>query len=347
MSLDIRENSSLMPFHSFGFDCRAKALVEVHSIEELKLAYSHPNYLATPKVVLGGGSNTVFTESFEGLVIVNRIMGKQVTETDSAWTIHVGSGENWHDLVMWSLQQQIFGLENLALIPGTVGAAPVQNIGAYGVEFGTVCDYVDALCIATGEVRRLSQDECQFAYRDSIFKGELKGRVVIVGVGIKLSKQWRPNLGYGALAELAQLSELDAEQVAEHVIKQRDAKLPDPAVLGNAGSFFKNPVVPQSVVDALEAEFEVVPVYPTGVQGQSKLAAGWLIDKAGLKGKRFNGVGVHIDQALVLVNHGEGTASELIELAGFIVAEVKQRFGVTLEPEVRLLDNQGNLCWKS
>ncbi|USD39638.1 UDP-N-acetylmuramate dehydrogenase [Ferrimonas sp. SCSIO 43195] len=341
----MRTNCSLIPYHSFGLQSTAKALVEVHSADELRQAYFAPDYQDVPKLVLGSGSNTVFLQPFEGLIIINRIMGRSLQQTEEGVLVHLGAGEDWHTSVMWSLSEGIHGLENLALIPGTAGAAPVQNIGAYGVEFASVCAYVDVMDIDTGAMRRLAAEACQFGYRDSIFKGELKGKVVIVGVGLRLSRDWQPQLGYGPLKTLQSRQALTAAVVAEHIMTVRKQKLPDPKLLGNAGSFFKNPVVSQPCYLALKRRHPEMPAFATGSNGDMKLAAGWLIDQAGLKGYRHQGVGVHEQQALVLVNYGDGTADDLIGLASKVVAEVESRFGVTLTPEVRLLDRSGNQCW--
>ena len=341
MSLNIHKECCLIPYHSFRLPSTALALVEVHSAEEMAEAWRLEAYADCPKLVLGSGSNTVFVERFEGLVIVNRIKGRQVVDEGSDWLVKLGAGEDWHDAVMWSLSQGISGLENLSLIPGTAGAAPVQNIGAYGMEFSDLCAYVDVLDLEQGRVSRLSQEECRFGYRDSIFKGELKGRVVILGVGLHLPKQWSPRLNYGPLKAL---SEPSAQAIAERVMSVRREKLPDPEVLGNAGSFFKNPVVPNAVGKDLQQRHPNMPAYPAG-EGQMKLAAGWLIEQSGMKGAKLDGVGVHQDQALVLVNHGEGTAEQLLALATQVVKRVSERFGVVLEPEVRLLNRQGEQCW--
>ncbi|WP_245568398.1 UDP-N-acetylmuramate dehydrogenase [Ferrimonas futtsuensis] len=341
MSLNIRKECCLTPYHSFRLPGTALALVEVQSAEEMAEAWSLEAYASSPKLVLGSGSNTVFVERFEGLVIVNRIKGREVIDEGADWLVELGAGEDWHEAVMWSLSLGISGLENLSLIPGTAGAAPVQNIGAYGMELSDVCAYVDILDLEQGQLRRLSQEECRFGYRDSIFKGELKGRVVIVGVGLRLAKAWSPQLNYGPLRDL---SDTCAHAIAERVMRVRREKLPDPSVLGNAGSFFKNPVVPNAVGKDLQSRHPNMPAYPAG-EGQMKLAAGWLIEQSGMKGAKHHGVGVHQDQALVLVNHGEGTAEQLLALATQVVKRVSERFGVVLEPEVRLLNRLGEQCW--
>ncbi|SDK43516.1 UDP-N-acetylmuramate dehydrogenase [Ferrimonas sediminum] len=347
MALDIRTNCSLIPYHSFGLQSTAKALVEIHTPEELREVYFAPDYRDVPKLVLGSGSNTVFLQPFDGLIIINRILGRHQQPTEDGVLVHLGAGEDWHTAVMWSLAEGIHGLENLALIPGTAGAAPVQNIGAYGVEFASVCAYVDVLEIDSGETRRLNASDCQFGYRDSIFKGELKDKVVIVGVGLRLSRDWKPQLAYGPLKTLQSQQALSAAAVAEHIMLVRRQKLPDPKLLGNAGSFFKNPVVSQAVYLDLKQRYPEMPAFASGANGNMKLAAGWLIDQAGLKGYRHQGVGVHEQQALVLVNYGNGTADELISLATKVATEVQSRFGVTLIPEVRLLDRTGNQHWGS
>ncbi|TKB46572.1 UDP-N-acetylmuramate dehydrogenase [Ferrimonas sediminicola] len=337
----MRTECCLIPYHSFGLPSTAEALVEVTSAEEMAEAWNLEAYRGGPRMVLGGGSNTVFVERYQGLVIVNRIKGREVIDEGGSWLLRVGAGEDWHDLVMWSLSQRIYGLENLSLIPGTAGAAPVQNIGAYGMEFASVCAHVQVLDLETGHLRLLTAEQCQFGYRDSIFKRELKDRAVILGVGIRLPKRWCPRLSYGPLRELDTPT---AEMIADKVMTVRRQKLPDPRNLGNAGSFFKNPIVPDAVGRDLLSRYPQMPAYPAG-EGQMKLAAGWLIEQSGLKGVTLEGVGVHAQQALVLVNHGTGTAAQLLRLAREVVARVSDRFGVVLEPEVRLLDSRGEQHW--
>ncbi|BBN83145.1 UDP-N-acetylenolpyruvoylglucosamine reductase [Pseudoalteromonas sp. A25] len=301
-----------------------------------------------PFCLLGEGSNSVFIEDFAGVVIKLGLKGIAIHEHDEYWSIEVGAGENWHQLVLQLLEKGIAGLENLALIPGTVGAAPVQNIGAYGVELAKFVEYVEGFDIKTKQRVRLNTEQCQFGYRDSIFKHALKGCFVITQVGLKITKQWQPELSYGPLQHLKH-THPSAWQVCQAVIAIRQSKLPDPSVLANAGSFFKNPVVSNEHASKLKQQFADIPTYYVN-DAQQKLAAGWLIEQAGLKGHQIGGIAVYHQQALVLVNQGNGSADELVTMIKYIQQQVWERFAVRLEHEVRLLghDNevhiQGVVC---
>lgn len=322
---------SAKPYSTFALDTKLVELVELDSLAEL-MTYQPE---ATP-LLLGEGSNSIFLTDQHRTVL--RYLAKSRTvlsENDQQVQLHIEAGDNWHQLVSWTVVQGWWGLENLSLIPGSVGAAPVQNIGAYGAELADCCDYVDFFHWQSREVQRLSKSDCGFAYRDSIFKTALAGLGVIVAVGLTLNKQGRPKLGYKGLEHLNQQSSV--AEVAQAVIAVRQSKLPDPAVLPNCGSFFKNPVVSQSVFDAIQQRHPAMPFYPQA-DGQIKLAAGWLIEQVGLKGQRIGDVGCYEKQALVLVNFGEGTAADLQQMIALIQQKVVTQFAVQLEPEVRLLD---------
>lgn len=341
--------TSLQSFHSFGLDVHAKQIFCATSSDDiLPLWQLSPQ---TPTLMLGEGSNVLFCEDFAGTVVLNRLKGIDVTQTDSHWLLHVASGENWHEFVSWTIANGMFGLENLALIPGVVGSAPIQNIGAYGRELQDFCDYVDVLFLASGETKRLSKAMLHFGYRDSIFKGALKDSVIITAVGFSLAKDWQPQISYGPLQQLAaELSasqqEITAEAIFQRVCQIRREKLPNPSEIGNAGSFFKNPVVSEEAANALLARFPNMPHY-ADEQGKVKLAAGWLIDKCGLKGKTLGGAAVHENQALVLVNKQNATAFDVINLAKLVVENVRQEFNVDLVPEVRLIAKTGEVSWES
>lgn len=334
MSLSI-EPKDLSSMNTLGLVSRAAACVvftddaQLPELTRLARAYEHT-------LVLGGGSNVVLTQHVSGLVICTRTQGVAlVAETPEAWLVEAHAGETWHNFVDTCLANGWAGLENLALIPGTVGAAPVQNIGAYGVELDTRIDQVHAWDIQQGKSRVFSRDECEFSYRDSFFKRQPPGRWLITRVRFRLAKQWAPQLAYpdlSACRELAAAGHITPRQVFDAVCAIRQSKLPDPAVLGNAGSFFKNPVVDASVWQRLKAGFPELVGYPQP-DGTFKLAAGWLIDRAGWKGRRRGAVGVHDRQALVLVNFGGATSTELLALAQDICADVYARFGVRLEQE--------------
>ncbi len=326
---------SLKSFNTFGLDAQAKMGFVLNDEAELDALRGSSWWSdGQPRLLIGEGSNILFTADFDGLVIVNRLKGISVQETADAWLLHVAAGENWPALIQWTLQHQIPGMENLALIPGTVGAAPVQNIGAYGVEFCQFCEYVDTWHFADGHRQRYSAAACQFGYRDSLFKHALHDQVIITSVGLRIPKQWQPVVEYGPLKALG--ANATAEQIFMTVCELRQSKLPDPSLLGNAGSFFKNPVVSATQAAALKQQHPAIPCFAAG-EGQNKLAAGWLIDKAGLKGFRLGNAGVHRDQALVLVNLGNASAAEILQLAKHVASTVKQQFSVQLEPEVRFI----------
>ena len=331
----------LKSFNTFGLDAQAKMGFVLNNEAELDALRGSAWWSdSQPRLLIGEGSNILFTTDFDGLVIVNRLKGISVQETADAWLLHVAAGENWPALIQWTLQHQMPGMENLALIPGTVGAAPVQNIGAYGVEFCQFCEYVDTWHFTDGHRQRYSAAACQFGYRDSLFKHELHDEVIITAVGLRIPKQWQPVVAYGPLKALG--ANATAEQVFMTVCELRQSKLPDPTLLGNAGSFFKNPVVSATQAAALKQQHPAIPCFAAG-EGLNKLAAGWLIDQAGLKGFSLGNAGVHRDQALVLVNLGNASAAEILQLAKHVASTVKQQFTVQLEPEVRFIGKSGEI----
>jgi len=338
----IRYDVDLTTRNTFGMPVHAACMVTLDRSELLHDLASMLSGLPQPHMVLGGGSNLLFAENFKGTLICNRLRGIQVEERQNDRILHVAGGEDWHELVCWSVEHGYPGLENLALIPGLVGAAPVQNIGAFGVEFKDVCEYVDCICLVSGEIRRLSGLDCRFSYRDSIFKHELR-RWMIIRIGIRLRRHWRPVLTYGALAALDQQS--SAQAVVEEVCRLRLSRLPDPLVLGNAGSFFKNPQVPVEHAARLAERYPEMPQFPLDCPEQVKLAAGWLIDQCGLKGQSVGQAAVHHQQALVLVNRGGAKPEDVIALARKVWQTVWKRFQVRLEPEVRLIGALGELSW--
>jgi len=327
---------SLRALNTFGLPATAIRLVRVRNEADVRRIVDHPQLGLMPKLVLGGGSNLVFTQDVEDLVIKVEVPGLRVLREDEhGWVIEAGAGESWHGLVAWSLQQGIPGLENLALIPGTVGATPVQNIGAYGVELKDRFESLDVVDLVTGRTVTLDAVACAFGYRDSVFKRHLLGKAVITRVRLRCPKPWQPVLGYLDLErKMAEHHNPtpDAQTVFDWVCAIRRAKLPDPAVIGNAGSFFKNPVVSmEQCRDIIGRDPEVVH-YPLP-DGTVKLAAGWLIDACGWKGKSIGGAGVYEKQALVLVNRGGATGGEVVTLARAIEESVYGRFGIRLEAE--------------
>ncbi|EOV8484981.1 UDP-N-acetylmuramate dehydrogenase [Klebsiella aerogenes] len=334
-------NLSLKPWNTFGINHSAKAIVLAENEQQLLAAWQAAAAEHQPCLILGEGSNVLFLKDYSGTVIINRIMGIEVSETSEAWRLHVGAGENWHQLVQFALENGMPGLENLALIPGCAGSSPIQNIGAYGVELQRVCEYVDCIELETGRKQRLSAAECRFGYRDSIFKHEYQDRYAIVAVGLWLKKAWQPVLTYGDLTRL-DAQTVTPRQVFDAVCHMRMTKLPDPKVNGNAGSFFKNPVVSAQVAQELLAAFPGAPHYPQA-DGSVKLAAGWLIDQCQLKGKTIGGAAVHRQQALVLINDNQATSDDVVGLAHYVRQQVGEKFNVWLQPEVRFIGEQGEV----
>ncbi|WP_439290981.1 UDP-N-acetylmuramate dehydrogenase [Lonepinella koalarum] len=332
---------SLRHYHTFAIDVQAKNIVEITAVEQFTQVWSTAKADNQPVLLLGEGSNVLFVQDFNGTVLINRLKGIEHRQDNDFHYLHVAGGENWHHLVQWSLSQGIQGLENLALIPGCAGSAPIQNIGAYGVEFKDICDYVEVLDLNQGEVFRLTNEDCGFAYRHSVFKQQYAEGFVVVAVGLKLAKNWQPVLKYGSLANL-DANTVTAQQIFAEVCAIRQAKLPDPKQIGNAGSFFKNPVVTARQFHDLQAEYPTIPNYPQA-DGFVKLAAGWLIDQCGLKGYQIGGAMVHQQQALVLVNTGNATSSDVIELAHHVRQAVAAKFDVYLSPEVRFIGEHGEI----
>lgn len=328
-------NYPLKQLSSFALSAKAKDIIFIDSVDELKgFAKNLPDNF----YILGGGSNTVFIDDYQGTILSPNIKGITVDQDEHHYLIEAASGEDWHELVCYCLEHHIPGLENLALIPGNCGAAPIQNIGAYGLEFANVCDYVKWFDFKTGEIITLSAQECAFDYRDSVFKHDLKNKGVIVAIGLRLAKDWQPQLKYQGLIELGENP--TPKQVFDKVVHIRNSKLPDPKVLPNAGSFFKNPIISKLEFETIQKTFPEIPFYPTG-NGQVKLAAGWLIDQCGLKGKQIGGAAVHKLQALVLVNIDNAQGNDVTELAVFVQNTIKTKFHVTLEPEIRLVGSNG------
>lgn len=336
----IQENFSLKLYNTFGIDAKADYFIEVNNFIELKKALVFRRQNNLPILFIGGGSNMLFVDDFKGLALKLNLKGIEIIKEDDdfVWVKAQGS-ENWHQFIQWTLAHDFGGLQNLSLIPGNVGTAPIQNIGAYGVEAKDTIVEVQTLALETGDERIFSNEECQFGYRDSIFKNELKSQYVLVAVTFKLSKRnHQLKIGYGAIQqelEVENCTNPTIQEIASAVIRIRESKLPDPAQIGNSGSFFKNPVVSKEVFDTILANHPAIVNYPA--ENGVKLAAGWLIEQAGWKGKRFGDAGVHDKQALVLVNYGQATGKEIYDLSENIIQDIKSKFGVTLEREVNMI----------
>lgn len=335
----IREfhQTSLRARNSFGVEQRAARLVEFETAEDLRALFG--DGIPARWSVLSGGNNILFTRDYDGLLITPVAQGIFLTGEENG-TVHVRAeaGVEWDDLVEWAVQHELWGIENLSLIPGKAGAAPVQNIGAYGCEAGDAIERVHMFCVENRTMATLDAAHCCFGYRESIFKHELRGRVVITAIDIRLSRTPQPRLGYGDVErEVAARGGTTLRNIREAICAIRRAKLPDPRTTGNAGSFFKNPVVDEQVAQRLRAEWPDMPLYPAATPGKAKLAAGWLIDKAGLKGYRAGRVGIHDRQALVVVNLGGATGGEILDFARMVQSRVHDKFGIGIDMEVNIL----------
>ena len=335
---EILSNHSLKPYNTFGLDVKAKNFATFNNLETLKKGIQ----LAKNQelLILGGGSNLLFTKDYDGLVLKNEMSGVEVINEDSThYFVEAQAGENWHQFVLKCIANNWAGAENLSLIPGTVGAAPMQNIGAYGVEIIQIFDHLKAMEIATGEVHAFNKEDCQFGYRESVFKKSLKGKYVITSVCFKLKKTPEFNTSYGAIADTLEsmdVSELSIKAVSDAVIQIRQSNLPDPKEIGNSGSFFKNPEIDKIDFEGLKAEFPGIPGYPLP-NNKVKVPAAWLIDQDGWKGKTFGKIGVHKNQPLVLVNYGGGNGADIRDLAFKIQSSVTSKFGIELTPEVNIV----------
>ncbi|WP_431156448.1 UDP-N-acetylmuramate dehydrogenase [Winogradskyella poriferorum] len=337
--MKIQKNISLKPFNTFGIDVNASNYCDIRSNDELISCLD-----SIPEkeiVILGGGSNMLLTKDIDALVIHLNLKSITVEEeNDDSVIVKALAGENWHEFVLWCLDNDFGGVENLSLIPGNIGTAPIQNIGAYGVELKDVFVSCEALEIETKQIKTFTASDCQFGYRDSIFKNSHKGKYIIISVNIKLSKKNHTlHLDYGAIKDQLKESGIlspTIKDVSEAVIAIRQNKLPDPKKIGNSGSFFKNPVISVELFKALQNNFDDVPHYKIS-ESEIKVPAGWLIEKAGFKGKRFNNYGVHKNQALVLVNYGGAKGEDIYKLALLIKSTVKRLFNIDIEPEVNVI----------
>ena len=334
--LSILLDFPLQALNTFGIAARARAFLTVTAVEQLRAVMADPVLAALPRLLLGGGSNIVLTGDVDALVLHMAIIGKEIVGVHGGHTlVRCGAGENWHGFVQWTLAQGLGGLENMALIPGTVGASPIQNIGAYGTELKDVFHALTVYDLNQGVLREMDAAACRFGYRDSVFKHAQGAGLVIVDVTFALPTDWQPNLRYAELAQAVAAAGLGApgpQAISDIIVAIRQRKLPDPAVIGNAGSFFKNPVVTRAQCDALLAAHPAL-VHHAQPDGSEKLAAGWLIDQCGWKGRTLGAAGVYPKQALVLVNNGGATGADVVALARAIQADVAARYGVTLETE--------------
>ncbi|VFP83089.1 UDP-N-acetylmuramate dehydrogenase [Candidatus Erwinia haradaeae] len=333
---------SLKTWNTFGIDAYANSITIVDSLDTI-LAFRWRQSMRRnePILLLGEGSNVLFLQDFHGHVFINRIKGIRITETVDAWLLHVGAGESWHKLVRQTLNHGLAGLENLALIPGRVGSAPIQNIGAYGLEFEKVCEYVDVICLTDLSQERIDVRACCFGYRSSVFRNTYKHGYIIIAVGIRLKKHWQPVLNYGQLRKLNPQT-VTPKEVYHTVCAMRRSKIPDPKYIGNAGSFFKNPLVIASCAANFVTQHPTIAHYFNN-NGDLMLSAGGLIEHCELKGYSVGGAAVYDKQALVLINTGDASGQDVINLARVIRKRVAEVFNVWLEPEVRLISSQGEI----
>lgn len=338
--MNIQENISLQAYNTFGLDKKAKFFLEANTLEDLKSGLRYAQEHQMNLFILGGGSNILLTQDIDALVIYNQLKGITISKEDEDYVwVKVGAGENWHSFVLYCLDKNWGGVENLSLIPGTVGASPMQNIGAYGVEIKDIFVSLEALHRETLEIVRFDNDSCQFGYRESIFKNTHKDQYIILSVEYKLSKRHHNlHTSYGAIQETLTtfgITKPTIQDISKAVIHIRSSKLPDPKVIGNAGSFFKNPTIPIELFDKLKKDYPEMPSFP--LDHGIKIPAAWLIQQCGWKGKVLGNIGVHKDQPLVLVNFGNGEGKDIVELSKAIQISVYQRFEITLQPEVNFI----------
>ncbi len=339
--MSILDQVDLLPYNTFGISHKAKYFTSIRTVEDAQALFMSDLFKSNQHLFLGGGSNLLFTKDFDGVVVKVSINGKEIIhENENTITLKIGAGENWHDVVRYCVDKNWGGVENLSLIPGTVGAAPIQNIGAYGVEIEKNIFEVETIEISTGKLKIFTHDECHFGYRESVFKTELKDQFLISSITLTLTKKNHLlHVSYGAIADTLQqngIKNISIRDVSDAVIQIRSSKLPDPKKIGNAGSFFKNPSIQNDLSDLLKLKYTSMPSFP-GQHGLVKIPAAWLIEQCGWKGKKINNIGVHQHQALVLVNYGGGSGEEIWNLAMKIQASVKEKFNIILQPEVNVL----------
>ncbi|MCF6132355.1 UDP-N-acetylmuramate dehydrogenase [Flavobacterium wongokense] len=337
--MNIQHNFSLKKYNTFGIEAKARQFVAVHSVDELKTILKE--HQSEPKFILGGGSNMLLTQDIQALVIHIDLKGKKIIKEDEDYVwVESQAGENWHEFVLWTIGQNFGGLENMSLIPGNVGTTPVQNIGAYGTEIKDTFVSCEAVNIASQQMKTFTKEDCNFGYRESVFKHEVKDQFIITSVVFKLTKRnHKINTSYGDITkelEKQHVSTPTLKDVSNAVIAIRQSKLPDPKELGNSGSFFKNPIIPKTQYEKAHALHPEMPHYVVS-ETEVKVPAGWLIERAGFKGKRFGDAGIHKNQALVLVNYGNATGQEILAVSKDIQATILKEFGIAIEAEVNVI----------
>ncbi|ANF16865.1 UDP-N-acetylenolpyruvoylglucosamine reductase [Buchnera aphidicola (Schlechtendalia chinensis)] len=327
------QNNSLKRFHTFKINAYAKKIIIIKSINDLIKA--RKKYKKIPILFLGEGSNTLFSKYYNGIVAINKIKSITITETESNWLIYVKGGVKWHDLVIYTIKMGIYGLENLAFIPGTVGAAPIQNIGAYGIEFKNVCNYVEIFSLIHNNIIKIKNKNCMFKYRSSIFKNANYYNYIVLGVEIKLSKKWIPNISHPQLKNL-ELKNLTAHKILNHIQIIRKNKIPNLKSVGHSGSFFKNPIVNTKTAMKLLSKYKNLPCYPEDNE-HVKISAGWLIEECQLKGYKIGGAQIYKKQALILINKNNATIKDVLKLTQIVQDRVKKKFNIFLELEVTII----------
>ena len=338
--MNIIENYPLLKLNTFGVDVKAKYFVSINTINELIEVIKTNVFKDLQLLILGGGSNILFTKDFDGLVILNNIKGKEIIDQNQkSIFLKIGAGENWHELVMYCVDNGWGGIENLSLIPGNTGTAPMQNIGAYGVEIKETFVELEALEISSGKIVKFNNSDCEFGYRESVFKNKIKNQYIILNITLELMKNPVININYGdvkAILETQNIKNPAIKEVSNAIISIRQSKLPDPKKIGNSGSFFKNPIVTLNQLELIKKKYPNVVNYEIN-ENEFKIAAGWMIERAGWKGKKFNNYGVHEKQALVLVNYGLANGMEIFDLSEKIILDIKDKFGITLKREVNII----------
>jgi len=338
--MNIIENYPLLKLNTFGVDVKAKYFISINTVNELIDLTKTKVFKDLQLLILGGGSNILFTKDFDGLVILNNIKGKEIIDqTQESIFLKIGAGENWHELVMYTVDNGWGGIENLSLIPGNTGTAPMQNIGAYGVEIKETFVELEALEISSGKIVKFNNSDCEFGYRESVFKNKMKNQYIILNITLELKKNPVLNINYGdvkAILESQNINNPSIKEVSNTIISIRQSKLPDPKIIGNSGSFFKNPIVSLNQLEFIKKKYPNVVNYKIN-ENEFKIAAGWMIERAGWKGKKFNNYGVHEKQALVLVNYGLANGMEIFNLSEEIILDIKDKFGITLEREVNII----------
>ena len=338
--MNIIENYPLLKLNTFGLDIKAKYFTSINSINELIELRKTNEFKDLQLLILGGGSNILFTKDFDGLVILNNIKGKEIIDQNQQSVfLKIGAGENWHELVMHCVDNGWGGIENLSLIPGNTGTAPMQNIGAYGVEIKETFVELEALEISSGKIVKFNNSDCEFGYRESVFKNKMKNRYIILNITLELKKNPVLNVNYGdikAVLENQNIMNPSLKDLSNTIISIRQSKLPDPKKIGNSGSFFKNPIVSLNQLEFIKKKYPKVVSYKIK-EDKFKIAAGWMIERAGWKGKKFNNYGVHEKQGLVLVNYGLANGMEIFDLSEKIILDIKEKFGIILEREVNII----------